>query len=102
MRDRALLLLLSSTAMPEREEIGEILDCFDAFGRDDGSYIISFGDDPGWYGAVDVPPLEEVLKMRVPVEDHRLKYERLRDVQMPPPRVLGRKGYGRLDFRKGK
>lgn len=102
MRDRALLLLLSSTAMPEREEIGDILDCFTTFGHDDGSIIISFRNDPGWYGAVDVPPLEEVLKMRVPIEDHRVKYERLRDVHLPPPRVLGRRGYGRLDFRKGR
>lgn len=97
-----MLMLMGSTAMPERQEIGDILDCFAAFGRDDGSIIITFRSAPDWYGAVDVPPLEEVLKMRVPVEDHRVKHERFRDVHKVPPRVLGRKDYGRLEFRKGK
>lgn len=97
MRDSALLLLLASTAMPQREEIKDILDCFAAFGRDDGSIIISFREDPGWHGALDSepPPLEERLKMIVPREPPRM-----RELHGPPPRVLGRKDYLRPRFRR--
>ena len=99
-----LAMLLASTALPDRQELSDDLDRVDILGwADEGILVLSFcgGPDPGWYGAIDIvpPPLEERLRMIVPVERTR-SYGRTRDVHQPPPRVLGRKDYSRLDFRK--
>lgn len=106
MNQATVLILLASTALPSGGRVSDILDQLGAFeGEDGGILLISFSDapDPGWHGAVDmVSPLEERLVTLPPPEFHRSKYERLRDVHQPPPRVLGRKDYGRLDFRKGR
>lgn len=104
MKDMVMLLLLTSTALPERQEIGDDVDFFGTFGcEDERGLIITFRSAPNWYGAVDIPPppLEDI-HLRVPVDDRCLTYGRFRDVHQAPPRVLGRKDYSRLDFRKAR